>query len=144
MVGYRYKKNFYRIELRAVLACANIGFYTLIIDQTNFGLNWKVKLYLKPKVFTGIPISIVKLDLHVLPDMGIRSLSQYLMIVFKLYLSLPVLSKSTSNLTLPLNCAIKTKKQRVFSPSKKKQKTFFFEKMTRFFIIYNTNCYTFE
>ena len=31
-------KNFYRTKLRAVLTCANIGFYKLVIDQTNFGL----------------------------------------------------------------------------------------------------------
>ena len=42
----------------------------LIIDQTNFGLIWKVELYLKSRVFTGIPISFVKLDLHILLDMG--------------------------------------------------------------------------
>ena len=44
-----------------------MGFYKHIIDQTNFGLIWKVKLYLKPKLFTGTPISIEKLDLPILP-----------------------------------------------------------------------------
>ena len=63
-------KNFYRIKLRIVLASAVMGFYKLIIDQTNFRLIWKVELYLKPKVCTGIPIFILKLDWHVLPNMG--------------------------------------------------------------------------
>ena len=31
-------KNFYRIKLRTVLACAIMGFYKLMIDQTNIGL----------------------------------------------------------------------------------------------------------
>ena len=31
-------KNFYRIKVRTVLACVNMGFYKLIIDHTNFGL----------------------------------------------------------------------------------------------------------
>ena len=47
-----------------------MGFYMLMVDQANFVLIWKVELYLKPKIFTGIPISIVRLDLHVLSDMG--------------------------------------------------------------------------
>ena len=46
-----------------------MGFYKLIINQTNFGLIWKVELYLKRNVCTGIQISIVKLDLHILPNM---------------------------------------------------------------------------
>ena len=73
-----------------------MGFYMLIIDQTNFGLIWKVEFYLKPKVVTGIPISIIKLDLHVLPNVGFiyghdshpEFLSQYLMTLVLLYLSL--------------------------------------------------------
>ena len=35
-------KNFYCIKLKTVLACANMGFYKLMIDETNFGLIWKV------------------------------------------------------------------------------------------------------
>ena len=31
-------KNFYRIKLRTVLACANVGLFKLMINQTNFGL----------------------------------------------------------------------------------------------------------
>ena len=31
-------KNLYRIKLKTVLACANMGFYKLMIDQINFGL----------------------------------------------------------------------------------------------------------
>ena len=54
-------EDFYRIKLRTVLACTNMGFYKLMIDQTNFDLIWKVELYLKLKVFTGIRIFIVRL-----------------------------------------------------------------------------------
>ena len=46
-----------------------MGFYKLMFDQTNFGWIWKVELYLKLKAFIGIPIFIVRLDLHGLPDM---------------------------------------------------------------------------
>ena len=31
-------EGFYRIKLRTVLACANMGFYKLMNDQINFGL----------------------------------------------------------------------------------------------------------
>ena len=31
-------KNFYCIILKTVLACANMSFYKLMIDETNFGL----------------------------------------------------------------------------------------------------------
>ena len=47
-----------------------MGFYKLIIDRANLGLICKVELYLKLKVFTGISISIVKLDLFILPYIG--------------------------------------------------------------------------
>ena len=31
-------EDFYRIKLRTILACTNMGFYKLVIDQTNFDL----------------------------------------------------------------------------------------------------------
>ena len=35
-------QNFYCIKLKTVVACANMGFYKLMIHQTNFGLIRKV------------------------------------------------------------------------------------------------------
>ena len=135
LVEHRYKKSFYRIKLRTVLACAIMGFYKHNIDQTNFGLIWKVELFLKPKVFTGTPISIVKLDLPILPYMGTNMGMLPPSISFSISNNLILTSfiftfKLNINFNFTFELRNKNKKNNVFFGGQKKTKknTFFFQK----------------
>ena len=123
-----------------------MGFYKHNIDQTNFGLIWKVELFLKPKVFTGTPISIVKLDLPILPYMGTNMGMLPPSISFSISNNLILTSfiftfKLNINFNFTFELRNKNKKNNVFFGGQKKQKKtrFFFKKNDSFFLIYNTS-----
>ena len=109
---------------------------------------------MKPKVFTGVSISIVKLDLHVLQDLAKtwacshpESLSQYRMFLLKLYLCLLLKLTSKFNFTFKLGNKNKKKATFVLATKKQKQKNmfkkndlfFFFDLQHYFRILYYVN-----